>query len=391
MQTPADYASGYEKARAVDPELADRYIAHTVIGDPEAEAVAAYLGVLPVQGSVQLMREGMEHPEGSELLERHPLVRDFFLSASVAPDWLDTDALQPAYRMFHRNTRLVLSAMVGGVLVEGFSTNISKPFYITGRLRDSGVRRLRQNNRHMVEIFLPGGLDRQGEGWKLSVRIRLIHARIRNLLKRSDDWDTAAWGRPISAAHLAFALAAFSARLLKHLKALGGVYNDDERASFMSVWRYSGYLMGIPESVLYRDEADALRIFEVGRLCEPPVDFESIVMAHTLANAAAQVVGITDRVERRQLTEYVYKVSRAMIGNELADALKYPPSSTFGVLPLFRLQARYSRIISRIWTGHATHSNFARFTDLFTASQYDEEGIGYHLPNHHYAERSRRY
>ena len=391
MQIPVDYAAGYEKARAVDPEWADKYIAHTVIGDPEADAVVAYLGTLPQPESVRLMREGMDYPEGSELLQLHPPVRDFFLSSVAAPDWLDTDAFNPAYRMFHNNTRLVLAAMLGGVLVEGFSTNISKSFYITGRLRDSGVRRLRQNNRHMVEIFLPGGLDRHGEGWKLSVRIRLIHARVRHLLRHSNDWDTAAWGTPISAAHMAFAISAFSARLLKHLKALGGVYNDEERASFMAVWRYSGHLMGIPDSFLYQDETDALRTFEIGKLCEPPVDFESIVMANALANAAGQVVGITDREERRKLTGYVYRVSRALIGDELADALKYPSNPTFGVLPLFRLQSRYGRVISRLWRGHATHSNFGRFTDLFTASQYDAEGISYDLPDHHYAERSSQY
>lgn len=44
-----------------------------------------------------------------------------------------------------------------------------------------------QNNRHMVEIFLPGGLYREGDGWKLSVRIRIIHAQMRYLLNQSED------------------------------------------------------------------------------------------------------------------------------------------------------------------------------------------------------------
>ena len=73
--------------------------------------------------------------------------------------------------MFHRNSKLVLAAFVTGVLIEGFTTNIAKSFFTTGRVRDSGVRRLQNNNRHMMDIFLPGGLDRDGDGWKLSVRI----------------------------------------------------------------------------------------------------------------------------------------------------------------------------------------------------------------------------
>ena len=84
---------------------------------------------------------------------------------------------------------MILAAFVAGVLIEGFTTNIAKSFFITGRVHDQGIRRLGQNNRHMIEIFLPGGLDRQGDGWKLSVRIRIIHARVRHLLNDSEDWE----------------------------------------------------------------------------------------------------------------------------------------------------------------------------------------------------------
>ena len=81
-----------------------------------------------------------------------------------------------------------------------FSTLISTSFVQTGRIFDDGVRRLRQNNRHQLEIFWPGGLVREGKGWKLSVRIRFVHARVRYLLSRSEEWDFDAYGIPISAA-----------------------------------------------------------------------------------------------------------------------------------------------------------------------------------------------
>ena len=391
MDVPTDYVAGYERARAIDPALADLYIAHTRVGDPQADAVAAYLDGLPRAESVEIIRQAMESPEDDHLLRQHPPVRDFILSIDQTPDWVDPDAFHAAYGLFHRNSHLVLAGMLGGVLVEGFSTNISRSFFITGRLRDSGVRRLRQNNRHMVEIFMPGGLERSGDGWKLSVRIRLIHARVRNLLLRSDDWDVEAWGTPVSAAHLAFAIAAFSARLLKHLEALGGSFNDEEKASFMQVWRYSGHLMGIPDTILFQDETQALRMFEIGGICEPPADLESIVMAHALIRAASRVVGITDHERARKITRYVYRVSRALIGSGLADELNYPPAPTFGVLPWFRLQSRYDRFIRKVRPNSPTHSYFAHFTDLFSASQYDHSGISYGLPDHPYSERSSQY
>ena len=391
MEMPTCYTTGYEKARALDPERASNYIAHTMIGDPEADAVIEQLAPLGQEKAMQFFRAALDRRDASVLQEAPPLVRDFFEGMESPPDWLDLSALTPACRMFHRNSRLVLGAFVGGVLVEGFSTNISKSFFITGRVRDQGVRRLKQNNRHLIEIFMPGGLERDGDGWKLSVRIRLVHAQIRLLLKHSEDWDTDSWGLPLSAAHLGFAITAFSARLLRHMKNLGAEYNDDERKSFMKVWRYSGYLMGIPETILFRDEQDALRLFEIGLLCEPPPEVESIVMANSLINSAPLITGVEDPAARRALARYVFNISRALIGNTLADGLMYPVRSAFGVLAWFRLQERCHRIVEKVFPGRAQNNNFTRFTSLLEASMFDEAGISYRLPDHVYAEESSKW
>ena len=221
MNIPHDYQVGYAKARKVAPEMASNYLAHTHIADPVAEAMTEDLAELGPQKSWGLIQAAMES-EGEEVLRDAPAsMREFFKESETPPDWLDYSAFAPGVRMFHRSSGVILAAFVAGVLIEGFTTNIAKSFFITGRVRDQGVRRLGQNNRHMMEIFLPGGLYRHGDGWKLSVRIRVIHARLRHLLANSEDWDSEAWGAPISAAHLGYAIAAFSARLLKHMKTLG--------------------------------------------------------------------------------------------------------------------------------------------------------------------------
>ena len=327
-----------------------------------------------------------------ELRDAPAILREFFSEASTPPAWLDLEELAPGVRMFHRNSPLILAGMVGGVLVEGFSSNISKSFFISGRLRDQGVTRLKQNNRHMVEIFMPGGLECFSDGWKLSVRIRLVHARVRKLLNGSGEWDSHAWGTPISAAHLGLAISAFSARLLHHAKRLGAVYDDEERSSFMAAWRYSGYLMGIPESILFRDEADALRIFEMARLCEPEPESESIVMAHALLNSAPLVVGIAESEKRRRMAKYVFSVSRALIGDNMADRLAYPPSRHSPlVLPWFRFQSRYSRLLDRVTPPGLRNRNYANFQALLETSAYSDLGIGYALPDHVYAEESSRW
>ena len=333
--------------------------------------------------------EAAMNEEGEEALRDAPAsLREFFKDAETPPEWLNYAEFAPGVRMFYRNSQVILAAFVAGVLIEGFTTNIAKSFFITGRVRDQGVRRLGQNNRHMMEIFLPGGMYRHGDGWKLSVRIRIVHARMRYLLDNSEEWDTEAWGAPISAAHLGYAIAAFSARLLKHMKTLGADYTDEEYDSFMAVWRYSGHLMGIPETILFRDADEALKLWRISLMCEPDAPIESVVMAHSLVNSAPLIAGRTEPADRRNLARYVYRVSRGLIGKEFAQALMYPPLTCFGVVQWFKVQQRYGHILSKLFPNRHENSNFSRFTGLLETSLFDEEGIRYTLPDHVYAEES---
>ena len=388
MRMPSAYAKGYERARALDPERARNYVAHTLIGDPEADGLLEELAPLGQGELGRLIQVGMDGDAGA-LGEVPAVLREFFESCASPPEWLDLPGHTPGIRMFHRNSQLVLGAMVGGTLVEGFATNIAKSFFITGKVRDQGIRRLRQNNRHMVEIFLPGGMGREGDGWKLSVRIRLVHAMVRRLLNGSDDWDHEAWGTPVSAAHTGFAITAFSARSLKHLKSLGARFNDEERASFMQVWRYSGHLMGIPETILFRDEADALETFKVGLACEPDAELESVSLANALINASPLIAGVTEPAARRTLAHYVFRISRALIGREIADQLMFPRYPTFGVLWWFRMQNRYDDVMNRLFKGRGRKNN--KLSAMLDVSTVDEGGISYRLPDHVHAEESSRW
>ena len=388
MEIPSEYAEGYTKGRAADPERAANYIAHTMIGDPLADAMVADLSALSQEKSSEWVRLCIESGDGSALRSAPASVREFFNACNDPPDWVDLSSCMPGCRMFHRNARIVLAGMLGGVLVEGFSTNIAKSFFITGRLRDSGIRRLKQNNRHMLEIFMPDGLQKYGDGWKVSVRVRLIHAKIRYLLGKSDEWNTEELGMPVSSAHVGYAIAAFSARLLRHIERLGASFNEEERRSFMAIWRYSGHLMGIPETILFRDEQDALEIFRIGSLCEPPPSMESIALASSLINSAPLFLHKTG-TDRRKLANYIWQVSRALIGDTLADGLMFPKHSTLGVLWKFRLLNRIEPIMNRL--NPKAYENNNNLTAILDVSLYDKTGISYKLPDHVYAEQSAKW
>ena len=384
MEIPSAYETGYARARLVDKETADSYLAHTTVGDPVMDAVVEELAALPRDKVHRFIQAGMDG-DLDGLRKAPQLLRDFFVDAPAPdPAWLDQDAFAPGVRAFQRNSVTVLSAFVTGVLIDGFATLISKSFVQTGRIFDNGVWRLKQNNRQQVEIFWPGGLQRYGDGWKLSVRIRFVHAQVRRLLAQTEEWQRDAWGVPISAAHLGYSVACFAARTVKHSESLGARYSPEERAGFHAVWRYAGYLMGIPETILFTDESHALHLYRIGSLCEPPPTREAIVMTNALVNSAPLVAGIDDKEERQQLVDKViYPVARALVGNQLADELRFPSRRLPCTLFLFRMDQRFQRLKARLQKKGA-----GDFATLLEASAYDDAGLSYRLPDHAHAERS---
>ncbi len=391
LNIPIDYRPGYEKARLIDAALADNYIAHTNIGDPWADALVEALTPLGA-GEFHRLLTGAMNDDEAVFHEAPRELRDFFDQVESLTDEAALATFEPGIRRFHRNSELILQGLVGGSLVEGFSTNIARSFVITGRLREQGVRRLRQNNRHVLEIFMPRGLERFGDGWKLSVRLRLVHAQVRFLLNdASQDWITESWGSPLSSAHMGFAASAFSARSIRHARNLGVHFSKEESESYMNVWLYAMRLMGIPDTILPKNEGEAIKLYEIGSICEPPPDFESIIMANALINAAPPVLGIADENEKDDILKLAYTVSRALIGDELADRLKYPRYGTRFLLTGVRLQTRLNNFLNWVLPGRAQRIRFHNFGYLMSASAYDPEGISYRLPDHVYAERSSRW
>ena len=378
MIIPSAYAEGYKAAHRFDPVLAETYVRHTVVGDPVGDAAAADLYALKPAEVHPLLARTLQDPEAMPPEAPESLKRMMAESLEV-PDWFDSEMSRIASRAFLRNSPLVLAALVGGSIVEGFSTLISKSFRIRGRVAEMGVRRLKQNGLHLVEQYLPGGVLPLGDGWRLSLRIRLVHARSRQLLLTSDEWHESRYGLPVSAANLVLAAAAFSGRLMEHVASLGGDFTREEREAYVHVWRYSGLLMGIPERVLFHDEASALRMFDVGRMCEPPPGLDAIIMANSLINSAPMVIGVTEPVERQKLADFAYRISRGLIGDEMADAFRFPRGRRL-TLPIYRLRNRLERLVSRWPPGRRARRDLKRFQELLNFVNLGRIEHSYALP-----------
>ena len=386
MKIPPAYRSGYEKARALNPGLAAKYVEHTVVGDPQADAVVDALASFDQREAHRFIQAGME--QDSKALADAPLaLREFFERIETPPPWFDPDSVHAGCRAFHEYSDLFIPAFFV-VTLQNAATLISKAFYMTGRVKTThGLRRIRQNTRHFIEIMLPGALERDGEGWKLSVRIRLVHAQVRRLLRASGNWDEAEFGMPLSAAHLALSSANFSATMLWQAERLGARPGAESRASFMQIWRYASWLIGSPEPLLFEgDESRTAELHRIATACEPPPGDESAVIANALVNAVPQVAGVVDSVEQRKMALHVFRVSRALLGNEVADRLRFPRQQTAGLLAWLRWKRGIRGVAHRLAPRMAGHWRGNSFAFLLDASMIPD--LSYRLPDRLEAEKT---
>ncbi len=337
MTVPSIYIPGYDRASAANPAMADLYLKHVLIGDPMADEVATSLSGLDPAQSRSFIEAGMDQHYHAMRAAPQAL-RDFFQEISAPPDWYSSDHVLPGRQLFHRYSDLFMPAFFVVTLLNA-TTLISKGFYTTGRvLSGHAPQRIRENTRHFIEIMLPGSLDRQGDGWKASVRIRLMHAKIRRLIRESGVWDESMYGTPLSSAHMGLASSNFSATMLRHAELLGARMAPEEREGFMQIWRYASFLIGTPEELLFQGNEVVTREFNrTAMMCEPPPTEESMAIAGALVRGLPDIAGATDPKTARRFSNNVYRVARALLGCETADRLQFPRMYTFGLLPAMRL------------------------------------------------------
>ena len=375
MQVPSAFAERYERAAALDPALAHLYANHLRIGDPDADAAAADLAELPADEAQRFLRAGIELDE--DVLRQAPdNLQELIHHASTLPAWYDREAAQRGCRAFLRNSDALLSAYIGGAMVEGFSTLIARSYAVPGHAPDDGVRWLKRELRQLLDTFLPRGIEPSGDGWQATLRFRMANARARRLLGASEGWHPDDWGVPVSTAHVSLWAAARSARLLEFLPLLGVDLESRDREGIMTVLSCAAHVMGVPGALLFDNQEEGLRLFRVAAAAEPPPDADAIAMANRIVTSVPAAIGIGATKARTNLERYVYRISRELVGDETADKLRFPQKQALPLLPWLRARGRIARGLLRFSPGAAKARDREAFLYLLRISDPGESELG---------------
>jgi len=214
-------------------------------------------------------------------------------------------------------------SLMGGYL----ASRATKSLVGTGEIEYKATRRLVETAAWWIDVTTPGALKHGARGYASALRIRLVHAHVRAAMNRRDDWDYAAWDRPVNQVQTAGTLLLFSLVYVFGTQLLGLRYSARERGDILHLWRYIGWLMGVDDELLPTGEEDAWRLLWLLAATEFIPDDDSKRLAKALIEANAAVGegrGAVGKVPSHVSVAVHSSISRLVLGKTNADFLGLP-------------------------------------------------------------------
>jgi hypothetical protein len=313
-------------------DQADDYSRFLATADPLADAVASAFAALPSGAGRRMLDTALK--QGIDAVDDAPqALIDLFAQLDDVPLWVDWERMDRGGEVFLRSGGLGIAVLgLYSLPVTYSSPDGNKPLVFTGHLLKRAPRRLAETASFVVATCRPGGLRRDAEGFAITVKVRLMHAQVRRLLWRSGRWNGDDWGTPINQVYMAGTNLALSAILLEGLERLGARFSHDEGEALLHLWRYSGYLTGVHPELLCSTRADARWLGEMifDSQAVPDDDSRALVNALMSSSFLPWLDGY------RWWKSAAYGLSRALIGDRLADALGYPKTPWRLAMPASR-------------------------------------------------------
>jgi hypothetical protein len=219
-------------------------------GDPLADNVATWLRHHGMAEGRPLLERVIEQglaavPDAPEPLRR------FIQAVERTPDWVDEAQLEAGARFIQSTGQHGMLLLRDAALMAGYQAGaINQTLVMTGSLQRGAQRRLAETSSWWMDCSADGGWRRDSAGFKTTLRVRVMHALVRQGLLRRHDWEADIYGLPINQVDLQATYLGFSAVHLIALRITGVVVSRADGQAVMHLWRYLGWLMGVEEELL---------------------------------------------------------------------------------------------------------------------------------------------
>jgi hypothetical protein len=219
-------------------------------------------------------------------------------TAQVLPPWADAHKIERAEKLFMDHGALSCILLFCASLPECYVIpDLSSVLHTSGQLEQNAEYRIRSTAAMIFPVMMHGGLGQRGAGVAQVLKVRLIHATIRNLILHGSPqnavaqllaggvgriapqtpllkggrqamfqalyargWNLQGDGLPCNQEELAYTLLTFGYVFLRSLRRLGiGLPARDEEA-YLHAWNVVGHILGIDQTLMVNtmDEGEAL-------------------------------------------------------------------------------------------------------------------------------------
>ena len=342
---PADLPAGRHLGRTVNYEQAvsrfgrepvNHLTDHFNIGDELGYRAFAAMKRAKLGRDVwmQAINEGIDAVDAApdELI-------DLFNHVDTVPDWVDWEQLRRGSTAYWRPGKLVIMALAYAAIGAGFRTyGGSRELVLSRRLidRDQVGRRLVETLRWAANASKPEGMRRNGDGFRMTMEVRFIHAAVRYHCSRDENWDWNDWGISVDNGSAVYTMGTlFSESVVRALQKVGIKYTAREIDDIVALWRYIGHIMGIPEDINFTDWADLRRKSDIIRMVEHPADDGCRTLMKSLSDYMCEetIEGyevlppfLDKRLSPDQKRQLTYGLMRGWAGDDICEQLDIPNS-----------------------------------------------------------------
>lgn len=278
-------------------------------------------------------------------------VKTLFGQTQSVLEWVDFDLIKSGAELCMRCNVDSLISLRDYCLIGGYDyAHLNKPLIVTEALKKGAVKRLSETLDFWVNVTRRDSLMIHQKGYEFAIKTRLIHSYARlSIRKHYKNWDTKNWGEPINSWDMMATYIGFSLVFLYSLKKLGNTYSDKEEKGLFQLWKYVGYLLGIPEELLPDDKKQATEYFYLWTSVQPPADKDSVLLAHSLLNESLENPILKFNFQRRNLRYLHICCTWFLLDNEVCERLEIPRVKNRNLFPKSKqiFNSIYEKIISR--------------------------------------------
>ncbi|KAJ3549762.1 hypothetical protein NM208_g341 [Fusarium decemcellulare] len=237
---------------------------------------------------------------------KDPRLQALWDEVNTVPDWVDWDQIKRGQDVFYRYA----PAAVAGFAFQGLLATTGASYRPAETLVRTGGHSTRVAKNRLFETFQlmlqvtksledvkPGG-----EGFASAVRVRFLHASVRNrILKLNDQrpgyFNVEKYGVPINELDSMQSVCAFSTNLVWLALPRQGIHvRQQEALDYLALWRWVCYVLGTPHWVLETPELALATMESLLYDCLSPSK-NSRVLAQNLVNALDGVAPIHEPKE----------------------------------------------------------------------------------------------